>query len=61
LPEPDREVIRLRFGIDGDPPQTQAAVGRRLRLRTPEVRAIEQRALALLARVRELEALSDAA
>jgi RNA polymerase primary sigma factor len=61
LPEPDREVIRLRFGIDGDPPQTQAAVGRRLGLRTPEVRAIEQRALALLARVRELEALSDAA
>ena len=61
LPEPDREVIRLRFGIDGDPPQTQTAVGRRLGIRASEVRAIEQRALAQLARVRELEALSDVA
>ena len=59
LPEPDREVVRLRFGIDGDPPQTQRAVGRRLGIGASEVRAIEQRALARLARVRELEALSE--
>jgi RNA polymerase primary sigma factor len=62
LPEPDREVVRLRFGIDGDAePQTQAAVGRRLGLKRHEVRMIEERALAELARLRELEALSDAA
>jgi RNA polymerase primary sigma factor len=62
LREPDREVVRLRFGIDGDPePQSEAAVGRRLGLTQREVRAIERRALAALARLRELEALSDAA
>jgi RNA polymerase primary sigma factor len=62
LREPDREVVRLRFGLDGDPePQTEAAVGARLGLTAREVRAIEQRALAELARLRELEALSDAA
>ena len=36
------------------------AVGRRLGMRASEVRAIEQRALAQLARVRELEGLSEA-
>ena len=61
LPEPDREVVRLRFGIDGEPPHTQYRVGRRLGMTVAEVRAIEQRALAELARVRELAALSEAA
>jgi RNA polymerase primary sigma factor len=62
LDEPDRLVIRLRFGIDDDgEPQTHAAVGRQLGLATSEVRAIEERALSALARLRELEALSDAA
>ena len=62
LPAPDRDVIRLRFGIDGDPePHTQAAIGRQLGLSLREVRAIEERALSALARLRELEALSDAA
>jgi DNA-directed RNA polymerase sigma subunit (sigma70/sigma32) len=62
LDEPDRLVIRLRFGIDDDgEPQTHAAVGRQLGLATSDVRAIEERALSALARLRELEALSDAA
>jgi RNA polymerase primary sigma factor len=61
LEEPDRQVIRLRFGIDDDGPQTHAAVSRHLGLTRNEVRAIEERALATLARLRELEALSDAA
>ncbi len=62
LEDPDRQVIRLRFGIDDDgEPQTQAAVSRQLGLATSEVRAIEERALSALARLRELEALSDAA
>jgi RNA polymerase primary sigma factor len=62
LEEPDRQVIRLRFGIDdGVEPQTHAAVSRQLGLSRNEVRAIEERALAALARLRELEALSDAA
>ena len=62
LPEPDRAVIRLRFGIDDDAePRTQAAVGRELGLTRREVRAIEERALSALAGLRELEALEDAA
>ena len=62
LPDPDRQVVQLRFGIDGSAePQTQAAVGRQLGLKRNQVRAIEERALAQLARLRELEALSDVA
>jgi RNA polymerase primary sigma factor len=62
LGEPDRQVIRLRFGIDDDgEPQTEAAVSRQLGIAKSEVRAIEERALSALARLRELEALSDAA
>ena len=62
LTDPDRQVIRLRFGIDADSePQTQAAIGRQLGLRVKEVRAIEARALSQLARLREIEAMSDAA
>ena len=62
LEEPDRQVIRLRFGIDDDgEPQTEAAVSRQLGLAKSEVRAIEERALSTLARLRELEALADAA
>jgi RNA polymerase primary sigma factor len=62
LPDPDRRVVQLRFGIDGDAePHTQAAVSRQLGLTRNQVRTIEERALSRLARVRELEALSDAA
>jgi RNA polymerase primary sigma factor len=61
LPMPDREIVRLRFGIDGEPPQTQFRVGRRLGMTVAEVRSIEQRALAELARARELAAISEAA
>jgi RNA polymerase primary sigma factor len=62
LPEPDREVVRSRFGIDdGREPQTQAAVARRLGLTRKQVRKIEERALGRLARLRELDAFSDAA
>ena len=62
LTEPDRQVVRLRFGIDDDSePQTQTAIGRQLGLKVREVRAIEARALSQLARLREIEALSDAA
>ena len=62
MPEPEREVIRLRYGIDGDAePQTYASIGQRLGLTPVRVSAIEKRALAELALRRELKALSDAA
>ena len=61
LPEPDRQVIKRRFGIDGDPaPQSRAAIARDLGVTSAEVRAVERRALADLARFRELEGLSEA-
>jgi RNA polymerase primary sigma factor len=62
MPEREREVIRLRYGIDGDAePQTYAQIGRRLGLTPVRVSAIEKRALAELSLRRELQALSDAA
>jgi RNA polymerase primary sigma factor len=62
MPEPERQVIRLRYGIDGDAePQTYKAIGRRLDLSPVRVRAIEKRALEQLALRRELQALADAA
>ncbi|MDH4116052.1 MAG: sigma-70 family RNA polymerase sigma factor [Acidimicrobiia bacterium] len=48
LDEPDRTVITLRFGIDGDDPWTLSAVGKHLGITRERVRQIEARALAKL-------------
>jgi len=62
LPEPDRTVISLRYGFNGDgQPQTFAAIGRRLEITSERVRLIEERALHALALHRELQALDEAA
>jgi RNA polymerase primary sigma factor len=61
LPEPERDVIRLRYGINGDDPQPLRETGRRLGLSAERVRQIESKALKLLATRRELEALREAA
>jgi RNA polymerase primary sigma factor len=62
LPEPERTVIRLRYGLDGDAePQTFAAIARRLQMSPERVRSIEERALHDLALHRELQALDEAA
>jgi RNA polymerase sigma factor (sigma-70 family) len=61
LPEPERNVIRLRYGINGDEPQPLRETGRRLGLSAERVRQLESRALKLLATRRELEALREAA
>jgi RNA polymerase primary sigma factor len=61
LPETEREVIRLRFGIDGEDPQPLRETGRRLGLSAERVRQIESRALKRLAMRRELEALREVA
>jgi RNA polymerase primary sigma factor len=61
LPEPERNVIRLRYGINGDDPQPLRETGRRLGLSAERVRQLESRALKLLATRRELEALREAA
>jgi RNA polymerase primary sigma factor len=61
LPETERDVIRLRFGLNGDDPQPLRETGRRLGLSAERVRQIESRALKRLAMRRELEALREVA
>jgi RNA polymerase primary sigma factor len=62
LPERERAVVELRYGLDGDAaPVGIQEIGRRLGLRQNEVRTLERRALEHLSTVREIEALKDAA
>jgi RNA polymerase primary sigma factor len=62
LPEREREVIRLRYGLNGDQhPQPLTTVGRKLGVSPERVRQIEERALAHLALRREMQALREAA
>jgi RNA polymerase primary sigma factor len=59
LPEVERNVIRLRYGLNGDrEPLSLSDAARRLDLRPTEVRALERRALEDLATRRELAALA---
>jgi RNA polymerase primary sigma factor len=62
LPDREREVIQLRFGLNGDKePLPMSQVGRRLGISAERVRQIERKALSELALRRELAALADAA
>ena len=61
MTEPGRSIIRLRYGLDGDPePQSYAAIARSLGLRPAQVRRLEEGALAQLATLREVRALRAA-
>jgi RNA polymerase primary sigma factor len=61
LPEVERSVVKLRFGIDGDKPTPLREAGRRLGISSDAVRKLERKALAELAESDELEALRPAA
>jgi len=62
LPDREREVVRLRYGLTGDQrPHSVEQVVRTLGLSRVEVRRIESAALEHLAHRRELEALRDVA
>ena len=39
----ERTVLRRRFGLEGDPPETLEAIGRRLSLSRERIRQIEGR------------------
>jgi RNA polymerase primary sigma factor len=61
LPEREREVLRLRYGLNGDvDPQSLEQIGRHLGLTRERVRQLESRALEHLAVQREIEALRAA-
>jgi RNA polymerase primary sigma factor len=60
LPDREREVVKLRYGMDGDPdPKSLEEIGRQLGLTRERVRQIEARALQRLAERREVAALGD--
>src|ERR687893_1004174 len=61
LPERERNVVKLRYGINGDDPTPLRETGRRLGLSPERVRQIEGQALKRLAMTRELEGLVEAA
>jgi RNA polymerase primary sigma factor len=61
LPDRERDVLKLRFGLDGDPtPQSLEQIGKTLGLTRERVRQIELDALERLALDRELDALRAA-
>jgi RNA polymerase primary sigma factor len=58
LPDREREVLKLRYGLNGDPdPQSLEQIGRHLGLTRERVRQLESQALERLAVKREIEAL----
>ena len=62
LPERERSVIEMRFGLDGErDPVSIREAAERLEMRPGEVRRLEARALEELALRRELAALREAA
>jgi RNA polymerase primary sigma factor len=61
LPERERDVVKLRYGINGDQPTPLRETGRRLGISPERVRQIESRALEHLAMNREIESLHEAA
>jgi RNA polymerase primary sigma factor len=62
LPERERKVIKLRYGLDGDAdPKSLEQIGRELGITRERVRQIESQALERLAMQRELDSLRSAA
>jgi RNA polymerase primary sigma factor len=62
LPERERDVVKMRYGLNGDvEPASLEEIGRRLGLTRERVRQIENVALERLAVKREIEALRSAA
>jgi RNA polymerase primary sigma factor len=57
LDEKEREVIRMRFGLDGDEPRTLQEIGETMGLSRERIRQIESRAKEKLRRSREAAGL----
>ncbi|MDQ4030380.1 MAG: sigma-70 family RNA polymerase sigma factor [Actinomycetota bacterium] len=62
LPDREQQVLKLRYGLDGDEdPQSLESIGRQLGITRERVRQLEATALERLAMRRELGALIEAA
>lgn len=61
LPEPERNVIELRFGLSGDEPRSVRQTGNELGMTAAQASELEEQALRRLAESPELEALRIAA
>ena len=61
LPEQERKVVKLRYGINGDNPTPLREAGEMLGMSAEGVRKLEKRALERLAQEREIEGLREAA
>jgi RNA polymerase primary sigma factor len=61
LPEMERNVIELRFGLGGDEPRTVRQTGAELGITTSQAGELERRALTTLARNPDVAALRQAA
>jgi RNA polymerase primary sigma factor len=64
LSEREREVLELRFGLNGGEPRTLEEVGRRFQVTRERIRQIEAKALKKIrhpSRLRELDGFTDAA
>jgi RNA polymerase primary sigma factor len=62
LPEKEREIVKLRYGLDGHPdPKSVEEIVRTRGISRREVKRIEEDALSRLSRVRELQGTGEAA
>jgi RNA polymerase primary sigma factor len=57
LPQREREVVVMRYGLGGSEAQTLEEIGRRLGLTRERVRQIELESLRRLASLREMESV----
>jgi RNA polymerase primary sigma factor len=57
LPDRERQVVTMRYGLDGDEPRTLEEIGRQLGLTRERVRQIELDSLRRLSLLREMQAV----